>query len=342
DYKGAVEYLEDVLGRDAEAAGAHYPLAMAYRGLGDLTKAERHLRQREDHVILPADPLMVELDELLESPQAYESRGIRALDQKQWTEAEALFRKGLQLAPESPALGHRLGTALFMMDDARGAQEQFEAVVRKAPDYSPAQYSLGVLLQAQGRHLEAIERFSIALSSRSSYHEARLRLATSLRRAGRAKESVPHYQQILSVNPRLTEARFGHAMALVQIGRYADARDRLIEGMKASSDQSVFSHGLARLLAAAPDEGVRDGPRAISLVEELLRTEPRTLDLGETLAMALAELGRFDEAAKLQRDLIRGAERGALHDVARRLARNLALYERGEACRTPWPDEEVP
>jgi hypothetical protein len=72
---------------------------------------------------------MVDLEELLESP-AYESRGIRALGQKDWARAAALFRKGLALAPESPALRHRLGTALFMMEDVRGAREQFEEVVR--------------------------------------------------------------------------------------------------------------------------------------------------------------------------------------------------------------------
>jgi len=111
DYRRAVTYLAEVLAKDPDAAGAHYPLAMAYQGLGQADKAEAQLRLRQDKEILPADPLMVELEELLESPQAYESRGIRALDQKNWTEAAALFQKGLALAPESAALHHRLGTA---------------------------------------------------------------------------------------------------------------------------------------------------------------------------------------------------------------------------------------
>jgi tetratricopeptide (TPR) repeat protein len=342
DYRRAVTYLEEVLSVDPEAAAVHYPLATAYSALGDQKKAELHLKQREDHEILPADPLMVDLEELLESPQAYESRGIRALDQKDWAGAAALFRKGLALAPESPALRHRLGTALFMMQDVRGAQEQFEEAVRKSPDYSLAQYSLGVLLQEKGRHAEAIERFSAALRTRSSYHEARLRLATSLRRAGRAKESLPHYEQVLSVDAGLTEARFGQAMALVQLRRYPEARDRLVEAMKAYPDQPMFAHGLARLLAAAPDARVRDGGQAIAIVEDQLRKEQRSLELGETMAMALADLGRFEEAARVQRDLITGAERAGLRDVARRLGRNLGLYERGEPCRTPWSDEEMP
>src|SRR5439155_8000462 len=125
----------------------------------------------------------------LESPQAYESRGIRALNKKQWQEAAALFRKGLDLTPDSPALRYRLGTVMFMVGDAAGARAQFEQVVRASPDYFLAQYSLGVMLQDTGRHADAIERFRAALRARPSYTEARLRLATGLRRADRVKES---------------------------------------------------------------------------------------------------------------------------------------------------------
>ena len=342
DHRRAATYLEEVLKLDPTAAGAHYPLGLAYRGLGEMDKAEAELRLRTDREILPADPLMVDLDELLESPQAYESRGIRALDQQKWTEAAALFRKGLELAPDSPALRHRLGTTLYMMGDAATARREFETVVRESPEYFLAQYSLGVLLQTENRHAEAIQRFSAALNARSSYTEARLRLAASLRRMGRARESLDHYEQILAVTPRLSEARLGHAMTLVRLGRDAEARDRLTEAAEAYPDESAFAHGLARLLAAAPDARVRDAQRALKLVETILAKEQRTPDLGETMAMALADLGRFEEAAALQRNLIAGAEKAGVPDAALRLKSNLELYERREPCRTPWSDEEMP
>lgn len=341
DYHAAVASLREVLKQDPEAASAHYPLAMAYRALGDVNNAEAHLRLREDHKILPADPLMVELDELLESPQAYESRGIRALDQKHFAEAAALFRKGLEIAPGTAALQHRLGTALYMMGDVAGARPHFEEAVRVAPEYHLAQYSLGVLLQADGRHAEAIERFSAALKARPSHTAARVRLAASLRRVGRAKEAVPHYEHAVLLQPDLIEARFGHAVALVQAGRYREARERLVEGMTRFPEQSLFAHGLARLLATAPDDRVRDGQRAMALVQEVLK-QGRTLDLGATVAMAYAELGQYAQAASIQRDLMTAAENAALRDLLPRLAANLASYERREPCRTPWTADEIP
>lgn len=341
DYRRAVTELEAVLRQDPEAAGAHYPLAMAYRGLGDLARAEAHLQLREDHKILPADPLMVELDELLESPQAYESRGIRALDRKDWTEAAALFSKGLALAPDHAALRHRLGTAQYMMGDTANARRQFEEAVRLSPDYHLAQYSLGVLLQADGRHAEAIDRFTAALKSRPSHTAARVRLAASLRRTGRAKDALPHYEQAVLLQRDNTEARFGQAVALVQVRRYREARERLAEGMKMFPEQTVFAHGLARLLATAPDDRVRDGQRAMALVQDVLK-QGRTLDLGATVAMAYAELGQYEQAAAIQRDLITAAQQAGLRDLVPRFAANLALYERREPCRTPWTADEIP
>jgi Flp pilus assembly protein TadD len=180
------------------------------------------------------------------------------------------------------------------------------------------------------------------LKSKPDYTDARLRLASSLRRSGRVSEALPEYQRVLAGSPDNTEARIGYAMALVQLHRCEEARTRLAEAMKRYPDQAVFAHGLARLLAAAPDDNVRDGARALALVQELLAKEQRTPDLGETMAMALADEGRYDEAVQVQRDLITGAERRGLHDVTGRLAENLALYERHQPCRVPWTDSEMP
>lgn len=345
DYRQATTYLEAVLAQDPMAAAAHYPLGLAYRGLGDAENAEAHLRRREDHKILPADPLMVELEELLESPQAYESRGIRALDRKDFAEAAALFRRGLAVAPGNAALLHRLGTALHMLGDSGGARRHFEEAVRRSPDYHLAQYSLGVLLQADGRHEEAIERFAAALKSRPADTASRLRLAAALRRVGRPRESLPHYEQVVSAQPDLAEARFGLAIALAQLQRYREARDRLQEGManagKGAAEQPFFSHAMARLLATAGDDRVRDGRRAMIMMQELLKQE-RTLDLGATMAMTLAELGDFQQAVAVQRDLIAAARNAGLKEVASRLTINLGLYQRGQPCRTPWTADEVP
>jgi hypothetical protein len=91
------------------------------------------------------------------------------------------------------------------------------------------------------------------------------------------------------------------------------------------------------VLAAAPDSRVRDGRRAMAVMERLSEEQQR-MDLGETMAMALAETGRYEEAAALQREAIAAAPA----EIAERMAANLTLYEAGQPSRTPWRDGEIP
>src|SRR5438094_665557 len=119
-----------------QRAGAHAErdaLAVLSR-----TPAQQQRRNREGNgdLFVP-DPLQEELDLLLQSGLSYELRGVRALESRSWPEAAALFRKGLELTHENTPLGrslrHKLGTALYLSGDVRGAQEQFEEVVGLAP-----------------------------------------------------------------------------------------------------------------------------------------------------------------------------------------------------------------
>ena len=247
DYGGAVDRLEQALSADPRASIVHYPLALAYRGLGDTAKAEMHLQQRGAVEIGPPDPLMVELRGLIHGAVAEEDLGVRALDGGDFAAATAHFRKGVELAPDNPSLRHKLGTALQLTGDTRGAVEQFEEIVRRSPGFSQAHYSLGVLLAGRGQYQEALERFSTAVRYEPNYVDARLRLAEMLRRAGRPDAALAQYRQVLAIDPRVAEARFGYAMSLVQLNRYAEARDRLTEGMKLHPDRREFADALARL-----------------------------------------------------------------------------------------------
>ena len=59
------------------------------------------------------------------------------------------------------------------------------------------------------------------------------------------------------------------------------------------------------------------------------------------MAMALAEVGQYMEAAGWQREVMSLAAQAGRDDLVQRFAKNLRLYERGEPCRTPWYDDEM-
>jgi tetratricopeptide (TPR) repeat protein len=64
EYAKAAGYLERALAADPRASAIRYPLAMAYRGNGDATTADLHLRLRGPVQPAMADPLMEEIERI--------------------------------------------------------------------------------------------------------------------------------------------------------------------------------------------------------------------------------------------------------------------------------------
>ena len=286
---------------------------------------------------------------LLESGLSYELRGVRAFEARDWNTAEAFFRKGLRLSrdntPLTRSLHHKLGTALVLMGEVSGAIEQFEEVTRLAPEdgidesASKAHYSLGIVLEEKGRHADALQHLAAAVKYQPNYVEAHLALADALRRGARFKASLAHYDEAIRINPRSTPARLGYALALAALGRWQQARDWLIESTTLYADRQEFGMALARLLAASPDDRVRDGRRALAMADRLLEQQKST-HVGEALAMALAEVGDYVHAVGIQRGSIAAAEKAGLTASVERMNENLRLYERHRPCRTPWPIDQ--
>jgi tetratricopeptide (TPR) repeat protein len=282
---------------------------------------------------------MEELREALRSAIAHEIRGTRALNGGDWKAAATEFRLGLELEPSNPTLKHKLGTALHMLGDARQARAIWEEITRTSPDYVRAQYSLGVLLESEGRYEEALARYTAAVTREPGYVEAHVRLAELMRMAGRLEQAVDHYDRALALDPRVQEAALGRALTLIRLRRYEEARDRLHEAVRTNPNPPI-AHALARVLAAAPDSRVRDGREAEAIMLKLSAEEQR-LDQGETMAMVLAERGRYEEAAAWQRHAIESALQAGQRERAALMARNLRLYESREPSRAPWREDEL-
>ena len=344
DAASAVAHLEAALALDPEAGSIHYPLAMAYRRLGDRARADHHLQRRGGGsgpgvpVRLP-DLLMAALNGLLRNPQYYRDLAFDAAANGEWRLAAAHFRTAVDTAPEVAMLRLNLGTALERLGDADGAQAAFEDALRLDPRIYRAHYALGALLARSGRDTEAIGRFADAVLHNPNFVAAHLALADALRRTARPEQALVSYRRVIDLDPGNSTARFGEAMALVRLARYAEAGERLNRATQVHPDRPQFPHALARLLAAAPDDGVRDGARALELMRSLAASQ-QTTAVAETMAMTLAELGLFAEAVEWQRVAMAIAAKAERPDVAQRMAANLTLYLRRQPCRSPWRDDD--
>lgn len=276
-------------------------------------------------------------------------RAVEAAANQNWPEAVKEFRLAVEADPDSAVLRLRLGAALEGAGDAGGALKQYEEALRLDSSLARAHYSIGALLERGGRDDQAIEQYTAALDVDSTFAAAHLKLADALRRTDRFELALSHYRRVIELEPstrrrtltgpEVEDGRFGEAMTLVRLGRYAEARDSLTTSMRIHPDQRAFPHALARVLAAAPDDQVRDGARAWELVKVLPDGHEHPA-IFETMAMALAELGHFDLAIDWQRLAMSAAARAGRPEVAQQMAASLARYLQRQPCRTPWRDDD--
>lgn len=340
DYATAIAQLERALAIDPDATPIHATLALAYRGAGQPDKAKRHLESKSATPLRPPDPLYDEIDLLLETPVAFELRGAKAMSDGRYPEAIVAFEKGVALAPNEPALRHKLATALALNGDLSRALATMRETVRRSPGFAKGHYSLGLLYLQAGDARRAAASFQDALRVEEAYVEPRLQLAHLLRRTSQSAAALPHYLKLIELDPRVVEARFGYAMALVDVGRFTEARDQLEQGTQMFPDRAGFTLALARVLAAAPDPMVRDGQRALLVINALPSEVHQALDFGVVAAMALAETGRFDEAVAVQRQVVNQLSPGTDEAVRRLAAEALRRYQQHIPQRRPWAPSE--
>ncbi len=332
-YAEAVESLETALGLVPEADRLHHPLGLAYRGLGDMDQARQHLVRRGKVGVKPADPLIDELASLKTGERVLLLRGQTAYRAGRFEEAAAAFRAALAAEPESVRARVNLGSALAGAGQRAAAVAIFREALDLEPDNLAARFNLGVLLGQAGDAAGAAEVLAGAVELDPTDVEARLELARALRRLERVSEALDHATQAVRLDAARPEARLLEAQILVQLGRYGEARGRLEAAHGVMPEAGNIVAALARMLAAGPDLSQRDGPRALDLALSVYRATGDARH-AQTVAQALAETGRCDEAVDWQRRALEAARQAGAEALAGSLAETLSLLE-NRPCRMP-------
>lgn len=361
----AVASLSEALRLDPEASAVHHSLGLAFRKAGDLDKAGHHLERGGPRRPSFEDPLLDSLGDLVTGPRVHLQQGGKARNEGDLELAMAHYRKAWELDPDNAVASHNLGATLGLLDrhaealrhldraveiDPRHRDAHFdrataltrlgrlqeaagalEKVLEIDPRDRDARYRLALVSEALGERRRAATELAALVAAAPDDVQARLRLAKLLQETGHGAEAETHYAWVLEVDPRHPEAYQGRGRALVDQERYAEARRFLESGLELGSPE--LARMLARLLATCPRAAVRDGERALELAQALFG-RARTLENALAVAMAMAELGRFDEAVEWQRSLLRQAEEAELPAARIAILRtHLELYERGEPVR---------
>jgi tetratricopeptide (TPR) repeat protein len=329
-FSEAVQHLEAALERVPNAAPVHYALGMAYRGLGRLEQARSHLARRGTGGPRPADPLVDQLTTLLRGERAHVNLGRRAYEAGRFDEAATAFRKAVDAAPASAEARVGLGMALAQVGNAAGAIEQLEAALRLDAEHPTAHATLGLVLARTGRERAAVEHLLTAFRREPTdeVNEALIRVLLTLSRGDEALEVVSRIG-LSSVDDE--GIVLGVSILLADRARFREAISMLESSSQRFPDRLPTITTLSRLLAASPDRSLRDGERAFALATRVYDAE-RSPAHGESVALALAELGRCGEAATWMQRAVAEAERTGDAATAARLTSEAPRYA-SSPCR---------
>ena len=320
----AIQHLERAVEIDSDFRDAHYNLGTALSELERFEEAATHFERA--HEIDPQDR-EARLQWAMAMGRAGRAR--EAVERLQALRAENPDDAGIALS-----LAAILGP-VGQVAAARAELERALSIAREPALEAEAHFQLGLLDQGEGATESAIDHFQTAGKLNPRLSGANTAAGALQAQLGRFDEAAESFERVVEADPANRVARFSRAMALVLAGNYQLATDELEEDLEILPQTLPLRHLLARLLATAPDETVRDGDRAVELAKEVF-DQAATADHAETLAMAWAESGDFDEAIRWQEKVLDALPVGQSPGQAEAARRRLEQYQNEQPCREPW------
>lgn len=364
DASSAASRLERAVAVAPHHGEAHALLAQAYRRLGRNEEAERALLRAGAFAEGSAapDPVLAEVKAEAVSSRAFSDRGQRLARGGRFADAEADFRKVLEIRPGNARDYSNLGGALAgqgKLDEAIDAYRQalavdpddtyalnnlamalvargdparavahLETAISIDPGYTDALRNLGLVHARLGRHEQAIALYRRALATNGALVQVHNDLGTSLAARGEVSEAMAHWRQALEIAPWELAPLYNLAIALVQGGEHREAIAWLRRGLETAPDSSHLVSLLAWELATAPDAGLRDASEAETLARRVYAVYPDRPQTGDVLAATLGAQGRYGDAVEIAEGALAKARAAGQSGLAAQIEQRLELYRR--------------
>jgi tetratricopeptide (TPR) repeat protein len=245
-------------------------------------------------------------------------------------------KRAIEISPNYSAAHNTLGRVLREKGDLPGAAAAFNRAAKIDPGYAAPYWNLGHVALLQGDVGAAADAYRKA-ADREYTTSGVWRLGGYLREdLKRLPGAVAALNRAIELNPRDFLARYILGQILQDQGRYAEAEQAYLGAIQAEPASVLPHDGLARLLAACPDDMVRDGKRAVQYAttacERTGSNDPYCLD---TLAAAYAAAGQFEEAVRYQTRAL--GDPAFMGDLRTAATHRLELYRQNEPFREKRP-----
>jgi len=227
-------------------------------------------------------------------------QALKLEEKQQYTEAIAVWKKAVALAPDDAKVQNDLAANLYLTGNTAEAIEVLRKAVTLNPELVQSHYNLGAYLVQQGHPDQGLPELEAAISIDPRFPSGEETLAGAYGALGRPAESLAHWRKALELRPK-----------------------------------SVIAHiGAARILSTATNDSLRSGSEAERLsieANELSKgADPSVLD---TLGAAYAEEGEFAKALEAARQALDIANAKGDSAMAQGIQYRMNLYAQNKPFR---------
>jgi predicted TPR repeat methyltransferase len=181
----------------------------------------------------------------------------------QLVEADAVYRRVLETAPEHPVAVHFSGVLAHQMGRGDEAIALLEKSLRLCDDQADWHSNLGIVLQEQGKLEDAVTAYQRAIALDPTHANAHSNLGVVLRATGKPEEAEAAYRTAIDLQP-------DHIDAWTNLGV-------LLNGLKRTEE-------------------------AVACYCKVITLRPKHREARRLLALAHCTLGEIDEAIKIYRE----------------------------------------
>jgi Flp pilus assembly protein TadD len=259
-----------------------------------------------------------------------------------WRNDESLFRHAVAATDENEVAHLNLGVTLERQNRYAEAIVEFHSALRIDPKSVETLNNLANLLDVSGDTNAALAEYQAAISLDPKAVAPRNNLGAFFVKTGRLDDAMKLYAEAIRLDPKDAHPYYLMGKLLLREGRDAEAIPQFRQAAQLAPDDFQMLAFMARVLASAENPQTRDGHAAYLLASKASALtdglQPAMLD---TLAMAYAELGHFDDAQLAMQDAITLAAKYNLTNDVAAMNERLQLYKNRQPYRVSYTNAAI-
>ena len=185
------------------------------------------------------------LDAAPDHPHALHYAGVLAHQQGRTDEALALIERSLEIAPDRADYFNNLGIVRQATGQIDAAIQAYERAIALDPSHANAYSNLGVLLRATGQPAESEQAYRTAIELNPEHIDAYTNLGILLNGLGRTQDAAACFCKVITLRPKHREARKLLALAHSTLGEIGEATRIFEEWLAEEPDDPIAAHMLA-------------------------------------------------------------------------------------------------